>query len=715
MQRFLLYSKRIISIMMVMLIVVSACITVTADDNESYDLIYTGIAEIGMPHDGLSTALQNLQDSELNVTSAYCVDLETEIVKNSKYSRCDVESSQYFSPDDAAHLRAIVRNSYPFISIDELARRSQINGLRSTHAITATQLAIWHYSNGIEFSPFSLYEQKIERLYNWLLSLEPIYTPDCKIANIDIKHSVSQSGSHAKLDISYKADSTNADGSTIPLDYIIDKDIESIYNASINPTFVDDEGYTHLLIENLPTDFNFNFNAYGTQNVDFDAYFYSPMGGRDKSQSLIGAYMGNTNISNNVDISYNLPNPGRLIIHKLDDVSSEGIEGVVFEVSDTQDFSNIPYTAQTDSDGIAIIDELTPGLWYIRESKSHEGYIPMQEIYSIEIGSYDTEITLKNTPYGGINIIKVDDDSDPIEGVYFDLYNGQEVREDTLLYKNLITNDAGVININNLTQGQYCAVETYAPKGYHVCSDPVIINVLPGEISKIRLTNNKVKPVVIKINDRDIADNSRLSGAVFYIYSDEQLSNKVAELTSRSDDAAAIENLPAGDYFVKKQSSPDRYIFKDEMQKIYLNEGESGELTFYEERNIPTTSAINIYNHDAQTNEQLSGGVFGVYSDENFENLIAELTGSPSDAATIANLPTGTYYIKQLKAPDGYLLDSAPQKIELSEGEARNLYFYNTKDYPTSGNFAVTLFLGVSIIVAGGLSLLIVLRKYNEN
>lgn len=712
MRKLVLYTKKIMCMLMTMLLLVSSGITVVADDNESYDTVYTGIDQLGHHHDGELTSVVLLRDIDGGISHAYCVDYETEIAENSLYSRCDVEDSDYYTDENAAHIRAIVRNSHPFIKMNELIKRSKIYNLTETDAITGTQLAIWHYSNGKNFD-FNFNEKKVEKLYNFLINLEPIYNPSTGIANIDIKSSITQKGSKSELDIYYKPDSTNADGSNITLNYEFSKDIKSVYNAEIGSTFVDSDGYTHLPIKNLPLDFDFNFKVYGTQNVKFDAYFYNPLGGREKSQSLIGAHIGDTNIKNSIDISYNLPKPGKLTINKLDEISLKPISGVTFEISDTQSFEKILYTIKTDENGTAIIDDLPLCTLYIRESAPREGYIQNKEVITFNIVSGDNFITLKNTPYGKLNITKTDDNLNPIENVTFSLYSGEKIDKEHLLCDNLVTNKEGNITVNNLTPGKYTIIETSAPDGYHINKTPAAIDVAPGNTAKITLTNNKEKLASIGILKLDEDTENQIAGAVFSIYSDEKLENKIADVTTRLDSPAFLDNLPKGRYFIKETSSPLGYLLNDEVKDIYLKEGESTTITFYDEK-APCYSRINIYNYDIKTNEQLQGAIFAIYSDENFESLITEVTSLADAPAILDNLTDGIYYIKQIKAPDGYLLDAQPQTVELSQGKTQNVYFYNTKDYPTAGNFGIYLVLGISILAVGGTLLFINIKKLNK-
>lgn len=116
-------------------------------------------------------------DQKANFMAVYCVDIDTYSQKGTYYKRVNLEESGYFDEEAAAHIRSIVMNSYPFVSVTRA--REILDGLdgkqdglitnrcfdRTTNSftgetfdvkvdqidedelITATQHAIWSYSN----------------------------------------------------------------------------------------------------------------------------------------------------------------------------------------------------------------------------------------------------------------------------------------------------------------------------------------------------------------------------------------------------------------------------------------------------------------------------------------------------------------------------------------------------------------------------------------
>ena len=124
---------------------------VRAEENESYDYTYRGVEISGnrviVNGRSASTALFKVENPDGSISYAYCVDFDTVVENGHNYSRVNVEDANYYDDDSAKHIRAIVRNAYPFISLEEISSTLNLENLTAVEAITATQLAIWKYAN----------------------------------------------------------------------------------------------------------------------------------------------------------------------------------------------------------------------------------------------------------------------------------------------------------------------------------------------------------------------------------------------------------------------------------------------------------------------------------------------------------------------------------------------------------------------------------------
>lgn len=81
---------------------------------------------------------------------------------------------------------------------------------------------------------------------------------------------------------------------------------------------------------------------------------------------------------------YYTKNETKIIITKTDDKTGKKLEGVEFELLDRN--QNKIYTEiTTNKDGIATIDNLLPGIYYIRETKTLEGYQLYSKLIKVEL------------------------------------------------------------------------------------------------------------------------------------------------------------------------------------------------------------------------------------------------------------------------------------------------------------------------------------------
>ena len=77
--------------------------------------------------------------------------------------------------------------------------------------------------------------------------------------------------------------------------------------------------------------------------------------------------------------------------------------------------------------------------------------------------------------------------------------------------------------------------------------------------------------------------------------------------------------------------------------------------------------------------KELGGGVYALYSDIECTNELARVTTVKGDDVYLGTFPAGIYYLKQIKAPEGYVLKSAPDEYEIYAGRSKNTWIMNTE------------------------------------
>ncbi|EFI65079.1 VaFE repeat-containing surface-anchored protein [Bacillus anthracis] len=88
-----------------------------------------------------------------------------------------------------------------------------------------------------------------------------------------------------------------------------------------------------------------------------------------------------------------------------------------------------------------------------------------------------------------------------------------------------------------------------------------------------------------------------------------------------------------------------------------------------------------------ESGEVLAGAVFEVFNANN--ESVGKITTGADGTAELNNLPIGTYTVKEIKAPTGYVLGDKPQTIEVKTGETGAVQIVNNK---AKGNIEIKKF-----------------------
>ncbi|SES08420.1 LPXTG-motif cell wall anchor domain-containing protein/fimbrial isopeptide formation D2 domain-containing protein [Salipaludibacillus aurantiacus] len=110
---------------------------------------------------------------------------------------------------------------------------------------------------------------------------------------------------------------------------------------------------------------------------------------------------------------------------------------------------------------------------------------------------------------GAVELIKEDEDRNPLSGAEFALYQVAEEGEDELIAEGLATDAKGLIQFNGLAFGDYYFLETASPDGYTLNNEPVTFSITePGVINEDGSTSGEVINVdKVNFEDPDVEKN----------------------------------------------------------------------------------------------------------------------------------------------------------------------------------------------------------------
>lgn len=526
--------------------------------NESYDYTYRGVSKWGNDIGKVSTALIKLEDEEGNILNTYCIDYNTGTSSNHTYSLVNVGDASYIEDGNADIITNIVKNAYPFSTLEKVKEISGINTLTEKEAITAAQASIWHYANQKEFE----LEGNIKLLYDYYLSLEGV-NDATDISNIDIKETIYYEEGIRNILIEINA------ANVYDLEYLFSKDIEQEYGVIV------EKKEKSILIKNVPNDMEFEIKVSAKQDINSNVYFFYPEGSYSAAQSLVGMSSGTINISNSKNIKvedkYN-----SVIINKKDSVTKKALSKVKFQISNTSDFSEYFFEQETNEEGKIIFDKIPNGTWYIKEVSTPLGYIKNDKIIKIEIKDKNIEIDIFNDPYSKIKIIKENEFGERLDGALFELY-----KNDKLIRNDIVTNELGEAIIENLDRGEYTLIEVKTKEGHILNKNKIVVKTEYGNTSEIKVINETIGVGNLIIKKIDI-DNKILEGAKIGIYKDEDCKELYMEIETTKEEYK-INGIPSGKYYIKEIKAPEGYILNLDKFEVEVLKNE----TAYSE--IPNT------------------------------------------------------------------------------------------------------------------------------
>ncbi|MEU2545519.1 Cys-Gln thioester bond-forming surface protein [Streptomyces roseolus] len=104
--------------------------------------------------DPISGGLFELTVDDGGSLQAYCIDLLTPTDPGTKYKETDWDKSTLHDNPNAGKIRWILQHSYPEVNdLGALADKAGVGALTGDEAATATQAAIWKYSDNVKATP----------------------------------------------------------------------------------------------------------------------------------------------------------------------------------------------------------------------------------------------------------------------------------------------------------------------------------------------------------------------------------------------------------------------------------------------------------------------------------------------------------------------------------------------------------------------------------
>jgi uncharacterized repeat protein (TIGR01451 family) len=357
-------------------------------------------------------------------------------------------------------------------------------------------------------------------------------------------------------------------------------------------------------------------------------------------------------------------------IIKTDEYSGDPLQGAKFRV--TTQAGEFVADVVTDASGKATIGEVQPGWYVIAETKAPGGYLITDPARTVEVKStVPCVVTITNRAENNLEIIKLDYFTrQPLAGATFKVEHSNGANVGTFR-----TDGTGKILVGTLTEDTYVVSEVAAPQGYQLDSEPQTIVVQGGKLLSLEFLDKPLSG--IEIIKTDEFSHAPLINATFTVERD----NGERVGTYKTDVAGKIlvTGLGEGTYIVSETIAPEGYMLDAIPQTVVVK---SNKLTTVEFTNKPL-SGIQIIKTGSDGKTPLAGAVFTIEKPNGERVTTGITTGSGkyttdvSGKIVVQGLEAGVYIVSEVQAPDGYLLGSLPQTVEVKSGKMTVVEFTN--------------------------------------
>ncbi|MES5955176.1 SpaA isopeptide-forming pilin-related protein [Bacillus fungorum] len=401
---------------------------------------------------------------------------------------------------------------------------------------------------------------------------------------------------------------------------------------------------------------------------------------------------------------WNNPSTGKVNIKKVDSNNdNKKLVGAKFHIEDSK--GKVVGELVTNEEGEAVSKDLPIGNYTLVEIEAPKGYELLKDKITVKIEKDAVvEIKIGNKklpdPIGKMKLVKVDtgDKNKKLAGAKFHIEDskGKVVGE-------LVTDEKGEAISKDLPIGNYTLVEVEAPKGYELLKDKITVKIEKDAVVEIKIGNKKLpdpmgKMKLVKVDTGD--KNKKLAGAKFHI----EDSNKkvVGELVTDEKGEAISKDLPIGNYKLVEVEAPKGYELLKDKIAVKIEKDVIVEIKIGNKKLPDPTGQFEIEKvDDKDINLKLKGAVFQVLDKEGKE--VTRLTTDEKGKVISNQLVFGKYTIKEIKAPNGYMLLRDPIEIEITEAvKTQKITVKNAKNnwvIPNTGGSGTTSFYVIGFML----------------
>lgn len=276
--------------------------------------------------------------------------------------------------------------------------------------------------------------------------------------------------------------------------------------------------------------------------------------------------------------------------------------------------------------------------------------------------------------------------------------------------------------VTGLIEGEtYNLHEEIVVDGYVKASDIQFTVTDDKETQKVVMVDK-----VVKIIKTDLVAGEEIEGAELKVVDED--GNTIDEWISTKEPHIVNGLEENKKYTLIEKTAPYGYEITE---KIAFTVTDDKETQLIEMKDMPILTDVTLVKINSKTQEVIKADfTFGIYKDENCTDLIQEVTSNNENGTvTFKDLRYGTYFIKEIKAPIGFIKSDKVIKLEIDDKgvfvdnalveKNDNIYSFKFENTPietpnTGDGSHLKLISGIMLLSILGITVL-VLRLYKKN
>lgn len=389
----------------------------------------------------------------------------------------------------------------------------------------------------------------------------------------------------------------------------------------------------------------------------------------------------------------------------------EGLSGAVYEIRAAEDIitpdgtlraskGDVVDTVTTSKNGLVKSKELYLGKYEVKEIKAPYGMILNSESHSVELvyAGQNVAVTETATSFYNerqkveISLIKTLETNELFDigangetkNISFGLFaaeeivsaSGTSIPADGLIEIVSPNKDGTAVFKTDLPLGKYY-VKELATDDHYILNDktyPVTFEYAGQKTAKVELTANDGSPIENNliygsVSGRKVDENGQSLGrALIGLFKPDETEftkeNALMTAVSAEDGSFSFDKIPYGHWVIREIEQPTGFVLNDVVYDVEIKD--DGQVVDIEIENKRIRGNVTLIKVDAEYPQNtLQGAVFEVYEDTNDngkldaeDKLIGTLDEKENGVYEMLNLLYGRYFVKETKAPEGFILDT---------------------------------------------------------